>query len=368
MRTFIATTLEGLESALGEELKELGAQHCFALKRAVRFDAEISELDTIVSYSRLTLKFLLPLLEFEIQKGDQLYAKSKAFEWGDWLTPQSTFCIDSTVKSTLYQHTKYPSMLLKDAIVDTIREQTGERPSIDIENPDVRVTLQIFENKVRILADLAGKPLFKRGYRRYSGEAPLNEVLAAGLIRLSGWSPQRDSFFDPMTGSGTLVAEAALKAQDIPHTKPRDGWAFQKWAGFESKRKRADEVPNNKVFIGGADMLAARVKDAQRNLEIAGLYDIPTVEVANFFSDDAPTCPPGVMIINPPYDERMELDEDEAFYGRIGDTIKHKYKGWKVWVFSANKQAMKNIGLKTSKRLNLKNGPLECRFYCYEVY
>jgi len=364
----VATTLEGLESALEAELKALGAFHTQARLRAVEFVAAQQDLDNIVSYNRLALRIMHPISEFSIRSGDQLYAKAKAIDWSKWLDPEKTFAIDTTVRTDLYRHTKYPAMLLKDAICDQQREQFNKRSSIDVEEPHLRIQLQVFDQRVRVLADLVGRPLFKRGYRRYSGGAPLNEVLAAGLIQLSGWEVGKESFYDPMTGSGTLLAEAALLAQKIPHRKPGGRWPFQRWSGFMSQRDRPEGQPEKPQFIEGADLEYDRVNEARKNLDFAGLYYTPRVQQADFFKDPAPDCEPGVMIINPPYDERLSLESDLAFYAAIGDTLKRNYKGWKVWIFSGNKEAMKNIGLRTAKRLNLKNGPIECRFYRYDMF
>jgi putative N6-adenine-specific DNA methylase len=260
----------------------------------------------------------------------------------------------------------------KDAIVDQLREKFNERPSVDLKNPDLRINIHINEHMVSVAIDSSGDSLHKRGYRKATNAAPINEVLAAGLVILSGWDGQCD-FMDPMCGSGTILIEAAMIAHGIPPNLHRQNFAFKQWRDWDpSLFKTITEslTKKNKPFsfsISGFDIDADVIQKAKENIKSAGVEKYIQVKQADFFESVKPNEGPLHILFNPPYDERIDIDT-EKFYTAIGSTLKKNYPGTNAWLVTANMEALKFVGLKTSRRIEVANGQLDARLVKYEMY
>jgi putative N6-adenine-specific DNA methylase len=315
---------------------------------------------------------LKPIAVFTVSDDKNLYDRVKKVEWKNYLTAQDFLAVSTSLSTDIFNHTQYISQKTKDAIVDQFREQTGVRPSVDLENPKIRVHVHVEGNVCTLSLDSSGQPLYKRGYRTEVNLAPLNESLAAGMILLSGWEPHR-IFVDPMCGAGTLSIEAAMIACNIPPGYYRENFGFQKWNDyddslFEKIREGSLGRINDKKFtIIGSDVSESIIRKAKQNVKQAKMEDVITMKTLAFEDFDPPQGN-GVLILNPPYGERMNQDDINVLYKSIGDTLKKKYSGYTAWLISSNKDAVKQIGLHASKKITLFNGALECRFLKYEMY
>lgn len=370
---YIATTFAGMESVAAAELLTIGAQRIRILNRAVSFEGDLYTLYAANMYLRTVIKILKPVIHFTADSENALYDAAMQQNWSQYLTTDKTFAIGFAVHSAYFHHSKYISLKLKDAIADHFRNKTGVRPSVDPENPDVLFHLHINDDQVNISLDSSGESLHKRGYRVANHKAPLNEVLAAGMIHLSGWD-KHSAFYDPMCGSGTLAIEAGMIACNIPPCLVRKEYAFKKWNDFNASLYKqilldaAAHVDEKKhVNISGSDIDRTSVEMAKQNMHAAKLGDKISFFSASF-QDSRPSPEGGTVIMNPPYGERLMNEDINAFYKEIGDTMKKKYQGYTVWILSSNSQAIKNIGLRTSQKIILYNGPLECRFLRYDMY
>jgi putative N6-adenine-specific DNA methylase len=280
--------------------------------------------------------------------------------------------IDTTVHSDHFKHSQFVSQKCKDAIVDQFRNETGQRPSIDKDFPDVRINIHIAKDQVSVALDTSGASLHHRGYRMATNIAPINEVLAAGMLLLSGWDGQGD-FIDPMCGSGTILAEAAMIACHIPANINRKEFAFEKWSDWDPDLFATIETALlNKVrefhyTITGYDKAPSAVLKAKDNIKNANLQDYITIHERNFFDTEKTTKGPLQMLFNPPYGERLDI-QMERFYAEIGDTLKKSYPGTNAWFITANLEALKFVGLKPSRKIKLFNGSLEARLVKYEMY
>lgn len=369
---YIAKTLYGLENILAAELKNFGAENIKISNRAVNFNANIDAIYRINLASRTALRVLHPILNFRAKNADQLYAYAKRFNWDQIIKIRDTFAIDSVTNSTFFRHSKYAALKLKDAIVDQIRGKTKSRPNVDPKDPDIRLNLHIENNEITISLDATGDSLHKRGYRLQGEKAPLNEVLAAGMILLSDWDG-KSNFIDPMCGSGTLAIEAALIAQNIPPNLYREKFAFMNWKNFNKQifhDVKSDLISKKKNFlykiianeINGSALISAKANAKRAKVE--SIIDFRNEDFFNLSNE----LDSGVIVTNPPYGERMRTEDITEFYKKIGDTLKSNYKGFSAWILSSNKDALKNFGLRTSKRLTLLNGSLECKFHNYKMY
>ena len=369
---YIAKTLYGLENVLAEELNELGAENIKAVNRAVNFNADLDTIYRINLASRTALRVLHPILNFRAKTADQLYSSAKKFNWDQIIKVKDTFAIDSVTNSAFFRHSKYAALKLKDAIVDQIRVKTKSRPNVDPKDPDIRLNLHIENNEITISLDASGDSLHKRGYRLQGEKAPLNEVLSAGMILLSDWD-RNSNFVDPMCGSGTLAIEAALIAQNIPPNLHREKFAFMNWENFNKKifhEVKSDLISKKKNFsckiianeINGSTLISARANAKRAKVE--SIIEFRNEDFFNVGND----LNSGVVVTNPPYGERMHTEDINEFYKKIGDTLKSNYKGFSAWILSSNKDALKHFGLRTSKRLTLFNGSLECKFHNYKMY
>jgi len=369
---FTATTLTGLEDVLEDELRNLGAQNIVKGNRAVEFEGDKTLMYRANLELRTALRILKPIHGFTARNDKTFYRKIRDIDWRDYLSLGETLAVDSVVNSSYFTHSKYMALRVKDAIVDQFRKHTGKRPSVDVDNPSLQLNLYINDDECILSLDSSGESLHRRGYRLRTGRAPLNEVLAAGMVLLSEWD-RESPFIDPMCGAGTILIEAVLYAKRIAPGLLREDFGFQQWADYEpdlwiSLQKQArDRVEENDIAILGSDKNPNALKNARWNITKAGVEDNIRLSLTAF-EKRKPTTNQGVLIMNPPYGERLPQEDIVAFYQQIGDTLKQRYTGHIAWILSANKEAIKHVGLRTSKRYTLYNGPLECKFHRFDIY
>jgi putative N6-adenine-specific DNA methylase len=375
-QTYIAKTLSGLEETLASELAALGATDIQALSRAVSFRGDKRLLYSANLWLRTATRILTPLRSFNASNPDKLYHQIYSLDWCKRLNPEMTLAVDALVSKSNIDNSMFAALKVKDAIVDHIRSKVGARPSVDSDNPDLRLNLFLKDNQATLSLDSSGEPLSRRGYRTESGPAPLSEALAAGIVALSEWD-KTTPFIDPMCGAGTIAIEAALIAANIAPGSLGRKFGFESWLDFDAelfaeikseanKRRRAIGDTGAKIFA--KDKSAEMLEIAKRNAERAGVSELIEFSQADFFTQASPTCEPGTLVMNPPYDERIELSDSAEFYRNIGDTFKQRYTGYKSFVFSGARQAVKALGLKSSRKIPLFNGPLECRLYRYDIF
>ncbi|MFT6844530.1 MAG: putative N6-adenine-specific DNA methylase [Flavobacteriales bacterium] len=367
----VATTFFGLEEVLEKELINLGAQNVEVLPRAVSFEGDDKLLYKANLWLRTAVKVLKPIAEFDVNDEQELYKKAKMIDWQAYFNLEETFAIDGTCSGTIFTHSKYIALKLKDAIADQFRTKFDKRPNVDVEDPTVRFNIRIAQNKCTISIDSSGLPLTKRGYRTSSTSAPLNEGLAAGLILLTDWDATK-TLIDPMCGSGTIAIEGAMIATNTAPGMVRV-FAFQKWNNFNDElwkevkeEAKAGIITGQKVLAMDSDRLALRA--ARENAERAGMKSTISFELADF-TQDPEEYQNAVLIMNPPYGERLERTKDMTpFYKAIGTQLKHRFGGSQAWIISSNEDAMKSIGLKTSRKIKLFNGALECKYHGFDLY
>jgi len=370
--TMIATTLYGLEEVLANELQQLGAENVYPLNRAVRFSGNKEMMYQANLATRTALRILKPIHQFSAQSEDQLYHHVQGINWSDYLGVEQTLAVDSVVNSNVFTHSHYVSLKVKDAIVDQFRDNKGERPSVDTEHPELRINVHIDGTDCSIALDSSGDSLHRRGYRLDKTMAPVNEVLAAGMVLLSGWERQ-GHFIDPMCGSGTILIEAALFAHRMAPGLLRPGFGFQNWPDYDAglfhslKSEAWNRFTDFEYQLIGCDQSTEAIRitgDNASRAQIGGSLRLENQSLEEFIPPDGN----GTVIMNPPYGERMEQDDIIDFYGTIGDQLKQKYPGYSAWILSANKEAIKRVGLRTAERLTLYNGPLECKFHRFDMY
>lgn len=367
---FLAKTLKGLEPLLEEELKSLGAESTEVVNRGVSFQGGRALLYRVNLGSRLALRVLLPILRFQATDSYSLYRNVKRFDWSHYLDNKMTFAIDPVVHSPHFNNSQFVAQKVKDAIADRFRELTNLRPSVKREDPDLLINVHISGKWVNISLDSSGGSLHKRGYRSGHFEAPLNEVLAAGMVMLSGWNGNTP-FLDPMCGSGTLAIEAALLAGGIPPGIFRKQYGFENWKDFD--RELLEHVAHKlgtekevEVSIVARDKDPTAVEITRQQVKQLDLEKIITVEEGDFIGssgDEGQT-----LIMNPPYGERLKHDDLESLYADIGSTLKHKYPGSDAWILSSSKKALGRVGLKPDSKQILFNGALECSYVHYKTF
>ena len=370
--TITVKTQSGLEDLLAKELRELGLKDIKTGRRMVACEGELEDVYRINYCSRLALKVLVPILTFDIKTAKDVYTKSLKYDWHQWLANDQSFVVRFSVFSDLFNNSLYGAQLLKDAIVDNIREKTGNRPSVELKNADISFDLYINKDKCIVSIDSSGEPLFKRNYKTKSSKAPLNEILASGLIQLAGWD-KKQTLINPMCGSGTLLFEALFYAENRPPQYYRKKWSFQKWPNFDRnlfykvKDEANEKITNPTARIIGLDNDPITIKFLRRNLRELELDEKVSTQMVDFFKWDH-RAENAILIMNPPYDERMKVHDVKKFYQSIGDHLKQNFKGNTAWIITNNKQAMKSIGLKTSAKIPVFNGPLECRYMKFELF
>lgn len=364
-------TLFALEAVLAEEIKKLGGRNIEVKNRAVNCEGDLGFLYKINYSARTALKIMVPLLTFKAWNENRFFDKLFEFPWDEYMTVDQTFAIDATVYSERFRHSQYASLKMKDAIADYFNFKYKKRPSVNTRTPDIKFHLHIDRELVTVSLDSSGDPLFKRGYRKEQGEAPLNEVLASGMLQLAGWEG-KGNFLDPMCGSGTLLIEAGMIALNLPAQIFRKRFAFQNWKNYDAalfqsiKDARLNRIKEFTGKIVGYDVDARMLHASRLNIEAAEMDDLIEVKKQDFFTSEKNLFPL-TMVFNPPYDERIAIN-DEAFYRKIGDTFKRSYPNTLAWLISSDLEAVKKIGLRPSRKIKLFNGKLECRFMQYEMY
>jgi putative N6-adenine-specific DNA methylase len=370
--TITAKTHQGLEDVLIEELKNLGAEDIIKHTRAVSYKGDLELLYKSNLLLRTALRILVPIHTFRATNETWLYRGVQDVNWSDYLSENGTIALDSSVNSPIFKNSQYVFLKAKDAIVDQFRNKTGIRPSVDLDDPTVRVNVYIQDSEVILSLDSSGSSLHRRGYRLDVNEAPLNEALAAGLILLSGWNG-KSNFLDPMCGSGTLLIEAAMIAYNIAPNMKRKKFGFMNWKDYDKilwEKIYEDALKNIKEFdykIAGSDISPESVRIARNNVRGAGFADKIDIARKDFIKLDPPAGKT-TIVMNPPYGERMVPEDINVLYKSIGDTLKQKYAGSEAWILSSATEAFKFIGLKPSKKLNFHAGPLQLKFNQYKMY
>ncbi len=380
----LAKTFKGLEEVLAQELIELGANDVLIERRAVSFMGDKALLYRANFCLRTAIRILVEIAKpqrLAISKNtkpeDALYEAMKAIDWSKYMTADTTFAIDATVYSETFRNSRFVTYRVKDAIADYWQEKAGKRPNVKVSDPDLLVNVHIANETVTVSLDSSGESLHKRGYRVATTEAPINEVLAAGMLLIAGWKGQSD-FYDPMCGSGTLPIEAALIARNIAPGVFRKSFAFEKWLDFDAELwsdiynddSREREF-DHKIY--GSDASFYAIQQATKNVKSAGVAK--DVELRQIRMEELKPLTPNpltsnpLVMINPPYGERLASNKDmEDLYGKIGTALKHQFAGATAWIISSNEAAMKCIGLKPSKKMRLLNGELDCQFNKYELF
>ena len=373
----LAKTFKGLEEVLAQELVELGANNVQIQRRAVSFTGDKRMLYTANFCLRTASRVLLPIATFKAKKADEIYEQVKTIDWAQYMTSKTTFQIDATVYSDLFRHSQFITYRVKDAIADWWMEHEGVRPNVRLTDPDLYINLHIAGDSITLSLDSSGESLHKRGYRVANTQAPINEALAAGMLLLAGWKGQSD-FYDPMCGSGTLLIEAALIARNIAPGIYRKGFAFEKWANFDADL--FEDVYNDdsrerdfthKIY--GSDAGFYAVQTATKNIQSANLQrdiEVKQIRLQELkFENEKRKTDGALVIMNPPYGERLSQDKDVLrLYQDIGTTLKHQFSGATAWIISSNEEALKCVGLKPAKRIHLINGDLDCLFNQYVLF
>ena len=368
----VAKTFFGFEEILAKELQQLGAQEVEIGTRMVSFKGDKGFMYKANLSLRSALKILKPIYHFRAFNDQSLYKGIQGIDWSKYLNANQTFVIDTTIHSDNFKHSQFVSQKAKDAIVDQFRDKFGQRPSIDKDFPDLRINIHIDRDQCSVALDTSGASLHHRGYRTATNIAPINEVLAAGMLLLSGWDGS-SHFLDPMCGSGTILVEAAMIACNIPANINRKEFAFEKWNDWDNDlfdqiidalMKRTREFHHT---IVGYDKAPSAVQKAKDNVRNANLEDYITISQANFFETKKETVGTLHMVFNPPYGERLDI-ELERFYRELGDTLKNNYSNTNAWFITANLEALKYVGLRPSRKIKLFNGSLEARLVKYEMY
>ncbi|GGD92766.1 THUMP domain-containing class I SAM-dependent RNA methyltransferase [Planktosalinus lacus] len=368
----LAKTMYGFEDVLAKELKDLGAQQVVTGTRNVSFVGDQGFMYKANLSLRTAIKILKPIYSFKARNDEQLYRQIRKVNWLDYFGPTTTFALDATIFSDFFNHSQYVIHKVKDAIVDQLRESTGERPSIDTAHPNFQINIHIQGDQCTLSLDSSGGSLHLRGYRTDTNIAPINEVLAAGLLLQSGWKGQCD-FLDPMCGSGTFLIEAAMIACNIPANINRREFGFQHWNDYDDNLFEVIEnallkrVTNFNYTIVGYDKAPSAIAKAKENIKNANLEEFIKVSHEDFFKTEKNTSGPLHIVFNPPYDERLSIDI-ETFYGDIGNTLKREYPNSVAWFITANLEALKFVGLRPSRKIKTFNGKLEARFVKYELY
>ena len=367
----VAKTLYGLEDVLAEELTAIGADDVETGRRMVSFTGDKSMLYKANFYCRTALRILKPVSEFKANDADAVYQEVKKIEWDKYLSPEKTFAIDAVVYSESFNHSKFVAYRTKDAIADYFNDKYEKRPSVRVNNPDLYINIHISHNDCTVSLDSSGESLHKRGYRVSQVDAPLNEVLAAGMILKTGWRGESD-FIDPMCGSGTLLIEAAMIALNIAPGIFRKEYAFERWSDFD--RDLLDEIYNDESAERkfefkclGSDISPMAIEKATKNVNSASLAKYIELKVMPF-QQYTEVPHPGILVMNPPYGERISSNDIIELYSMIGERLKHVFSGYNAWILSYKDECFDKIALRPKHRMKLMNGDLECEYRCYELF
>ncbi len=363
----------GFESLLAKELRQLGAMDVKEGVRSVSFVGDNGFMYKANMALRTSVRILKPIRKFKVRDEDDLYKQLQLIRWEKYFTENETFAIDAVVNSNNFTHSHYTALKSKDAIVDYFRDKFGKRPSIDIKHPNVQLNIHIQRDFCTVSLDSSGDSLHKRGYKSATNIAPINEVLAAGLVLLSGYDGTQH-FIDPMCGSGTILIEAAMIANNIPANINRREFGFERWKDFDEelfekiRESLLKKIRSSNKEIIGFDKAPSAVRKAFDNVKNANLDDFIKIEQENFFNTEKTVDGKTIVLFNPPYGERLEIDVP-IFYKEIGNTLKQGYTDTDAWLITSDfEQGLKNVGLRTSKKIKVFNGKLECRFVKYEMY
>ena len=366
-----AKTFYGFEKILAKEISELGGANVKIRNRLVEFEGDNGFMYKANYSLRTAVRILKPIHKFRAKNEDELYEEVKKYEWENIFHENQSFRIDFTVNSPNFKHSQFAALKVKDAIVDRFRDLTNKRPNVEKNNPDIIVNLHISHTTVTLSLDSSGEPLFKRGYRKETGLAPINEVMAAGLLSMAGWDG-KGNFLDPMCGSGTLLIEAAMMAMNIPAQLHREHFSFENWRDFDKeffekiKETRLNRIREFHGEIIGYDINMLMIKVAQMNIKSADLEEFIKVKQVNFFQTKKEHFPL-LIIFNPPYGERMETTTED-FYRKIGDTLKNNYPNTFAWFITSDLESARDTGLWYSEKIKLFNGKIETEFVKYEIY
>lgn len=367
-----ATTFFGLEEVLATELRKLGAKDVEPFKRGVSFTGDLGFMYKANFSLRTALRILVPIYKFEAYNEHQLYDGIKKFDWSQFMGVDDTIAIEAVANSDNFTHSLYIEQKTKDAICDQFREKTGKRPSVDLKAPTLRIYIHIFRDEVSVSLDSSGDILYKRGYREDIVDAPIKEVLAAGIVLISDWQPHLP-LIDGMCGSGTLAIEAALYANNIPAGIFRKDFGFMRWKNYDEKlfetitESAIARIKENDVHILANDISDKSLNITKHNVQVAKVDDVISFSRKSFF-DIKVDKPMGTVLLNPPYDERMKKEDIVTFYKQIGDKLKKDFAGWTCWIITSNLDAAKFIGLRPTRKITLFNGSLECRLFKFEMY
>lgn len=386
MSQFFAPTAKGMESLLADEIRALQGKDIQETRAGVSFSGTLETAYRVCLWSRIANRVLLPIKSFPAPTPEKLYGGVKSIRWSDHLSSRHTFAVDFSSSKSAITHTHFGALKVKDAIVDQIRSVQGERPSVHLLRPDVRVNVYLHENQATVSIDLSGESLHMRGYREEGARAPLKENLAAAILALAGWSEwlhkareegaALPSFMDPMCGSGTLPIEAALIAGNVAPGLKREHFGFTGWKGHDSQlwerlrseAEKAQITDKRPAKIVGYDEDFRAVRVAIANSTRAGMQTRVHIEKRELAACEA-VSERGILVVNPPYGERIgEVEELKGLYKRLGDTLKHRFKGWRACIFTGSPELAKSVGLRPSRRHVLYNGAIECRLLTYEMY
>jgi len=367
----VAKTLQGLEGILADELKAIGAENVEIERRAVKFTGDNETIYRSNFQCRTAIRILKVIHQFKARNEGELYDQAKNFDWASVMDLSQKFAVDSVVNSDIFTHSHFVSLRIKDAIADHFRDRFGKRPFVDPKKPHVLIHIHISNQDCTILMDSSGESLHKRGYRLHQDIAPLSEILAAGLIMLSGWDG-KTPLIDPMCGSGTILIEAALIAKGIAPGVFRKQFGFEHWLDFDKElfEKVFNDDSNERELqttIMGGDIAKRAVTVATENIRNAGLQKYIRLQTQSVFDFDPPK-EQGMVITNPPYGERLSQTQLDIFYKQLGDCFKQRYSGYDIWLLSGNRNALKTFGLHPSKSMTLFNGPIECKYQHFSIY
>jgi putative N6-adenine-specific DNA methylase len=369
----VATTMFGLEEVLAKELRDLGAQDVEIGIRNVSFKGDNGFMYKANITLRTAIRILKPIKSFKVYDEEDLYKSIQKIKWENYLDVDGTFSIGAVVNSKNFTtNSHYITLKSKDAIADYFRHKYSKRPNVDVKYPDLKIHVHIQKDWCTVSLDSSGDSLHKRGYRSATNIAPINEVLAAGMVLLSGYTGE-ENFIDPMCGSGTILIEAAMIANNIPANINRKHFAFENWKDYDEdlyfliQDVLLKKIRSSHFKIMGFDKAPSAVRKAQDNVVNANLDEFIGVHHVNFFNSKKEVFGKTTILFNPPYGERLNIDTEE-FYKKIGDTLKNGYPDSTVWFITSDLQALKHVGLRTSKRILLKNGDLDCRFVRYDMY
>lgn len=370
----VAKTFKGLEEVLAEELRQLGAEQVEPGRRMVSFYGDLEMLYRANLSCRTALRILKPFYKFTAENTDELYERAKEYDWSQIITLNKTFCIDTVAYSDDFTHSQFATYRVKDAICDWFRDRYGDerRPKVRLKDADIMINVHISGGNVTISLDSSGESLHKRGYRVAQTEAPINEVLAAGIILRTGWHGETP-LVDPMCGSGTFLIEAALIAANINPGIYRNGFAFEHWKDFDGElldRLYNDDSAERPVQykIYGSDISPMAVEIARRNIKSAGVSKYIDLQVKPIAKWEEAPQPAGVLVTNPPYGERISAPDMEGLYSTIGNRLKHVFLGYHAWIIGYRTEYFHKIGLAPSESIPMLNGPLECELKEYIIF